>query len=141
MTFSEPMIEIKRGIKPPTAPILITAPVVKCNFYKAWIGKCRNKADESGYCEEHKGLKCCSCGDQATHDCEETMQLVCGCLLCANCEHELSPNGTNGGTFRHCRKDEQIYDYEGRINPEAQKKRLRRLRKGKLDKLFENESL
>jgi hypothetical protein len=37
------------------------------------------------------------------------MGLVCGCPLCDDCEHELSPNGTNGWTLKHCRKDQQKY--------------------------------
>ena len=93
----------------------------KCKFDKAWIGQCKNEADESGFCEEHKGIKCVSCGAQATHECGETGQFVCGAPLCDDCEHTHCDDGTNGniGFFRtaalpegyksHCKKSEQKY--------------------------------
>ena len=37
------------------------------------------------------------------------MGLVCGVPLCADCEHEISDDGTNGRTMRHCRKDAQKF--------------------------------
>lgn len=91
----------------------------KCRFDKAWVGKCNEPADESGYCETHKGIKCVSCGAQATHECPETGTLVCGAPLCDDCEHTNYTNGTNGGIgfFKvserpegmgeHCKKSEQ----------------------------------
>jgi len=91
----------------------------KCRFDKAWVGKCDKPADESGFCEEHKGVKCVSCGAQATHECPETGQFVCGAPLCDDCEHTNYTNGTNGGIgfFKvserpegmkeHCKKSEQ----------------------------------
>lgn len=62
-------------------------------------------------------LVCCSCGVQATRQCSETFGLVCGADLCADCEHVLFPDGTNGGfqelppelKGRHVKKVEQIY--------------------------------
>ena len=93
----------------------------KCKFVKAWIGQCKNDADESGYCEEHKEIMCVSCGAKATHECSETGQFVCGFPLCDDCEHTNCENGTNGniGFFRtsklpegykdHCKKSEQKY--------------------------------
>ena len=99
----------------------------KCKFIKAWIGQCKNDALDSGFCKNHQGEKCVSCGAQATHTCEETGQFVCGELLCDNCEHTVAENGTNGniGFFRtsplpegykaHCKKDAQVYKpYERR---------------------------
>ena len=103
----------------------------KCKFDKAWIGKCKNDADESGYCEEHKDIMCCSCGAKATHECSETMGLVCGAPLCDDCEHTINSNGCNsGGTSpeglkSHCKKSDQKYfswyvvDYV-KNNPETQ---------------------
>lgn len=76
-----------------------------CKFVVAWVGNCPENGEP--FCEKHSALKCCSCGEQATHNCEETMGLVCGCPLCDNCEHELSEKGTNGGTFAHCKKSDQ----------------------------------
>jgi len=93
---------------------------MNCKFSTAWIGPCTKEADESGYCAEHKGIKCCSCGAQATHTCEETGQFVCGAPLCGDCEHTIHANGTNGGIgfngseppegmLDHCKKSEQRY--------------------------------
>jgi len=57
----------------------------QCTFDKCWIGRCKDHADASGYCLEHKAAKC-SCGKQATHDCEATIgAFVCGRLLCGRC--------------------------------------------------------
>lgn len=87
----------------------------KCIFDLAWIGKCSKPADETGICEEHKKEICCSCGQQATHQCAETFGLVCGAPLCSDCEHTIQSNGCNsGGTHPeglkgHCKKSEQVY--------------------------------
>jgi len=91
----------------------------KCRYAEAWRGNCKEAADESGFCEKHKGIKCVSCGAQATHDCPETGQLVCGAPLCDDCEHTTYENGCNGGISffeiskrpegmkEHCKKSEQ----------------------------------
>lgn len=110
----------------------------KCKFDKAWIGQCKNEADESGYCEEHKDVMCVSCGAKATRECPETGQFVCGAPLCDDCKHTNAEDGTNGniGFFRtselpegykaHCKKSEQKYfpwyvmSYV-KDNPEVQK--------------------
>lgn len=91
-----------------------------CKWSKAWVGPCKEIADESGFCPEHKKEKCCSCGAQATHDCDETGQFVCGAPLCDDCRHTTFPDGTNGGVGfdeapcpegmkRHSKKTEQKY--------------------------------
>jgi hypothetical protein len=93
---------------------------MQCKFDKAWVGKCGKSADESDFCEEHKGTKCCSCGAQATHTCDETGQLVCGAPLCDDCTHNTHPQGHNGGVGfnahkwpegmkTHCKKSEQKF--------------------------------
>lgn len=84
---------------------------VTCSFGRAWIGECGNDADESGFCEKHKGIKCCSCGKQATRECSETMQFVCGAPLCDDCEHTIRDNGGQlpNGLKGHCKKSEQVY--------------------------------
>lgn len=69
----------------------------RCKFSKAWIGHCKEEANESGYCDKHQQEKCCSCGAQATCSCDETFQFVCGCALCDDCTHNTHPDGTNGG--------------------------------------------
>jgi hypothetical protein len=55
-----------------------------CKFDISWVGVCKNEGEP--YCDEHKGVKCKSCGEQATHDCEETYMFVCGIPLCDNCK-------------------------------------------------------
>jgi transcriptional regulator NrdR family protein len=93
----------------------------QCKFVKAWIGQCKKEANVNGFCKEHIGMKCVSCGAQATHECEETGQVVCGAPLCDDCEHTTAEDGTNGGIgfFRisplpkgyneHCKRSEQVY--------------------------------
>jgi hypothetical protein len=92
-----------------------------CGFSKAWIGRCKQEVTGAhGMCFEHGKLKCVSCGAQATHDCEETGQFVCGAPLCNECEHTTAPDGTNGGIgfnaqklpdgmLQHCKKTEQRF--------------------------------
>jgi hypothetical protein len=93
---------------------------MKCKYQLAWIGQCKNHADKSGFCEEHKNIVCDSCGEKATRECEETGQFVCGVPLCSKCTHSIHPEGHNGGIgFNtlpfpddmkdHCRKSKQRY--------------------------------
>lgn len=87
-----------------------------CKFIKSWIGPCGSKTNNpNGQCDEHQA-KCCSCGALAVMDCEETMgPFVCGCPLCADCEHTTQSNGCNSGGLLpdglrgHCKKTEQVY--------------------------------
>ena len=95
---------------------LFAIPIVTCRFSKAWVGQCKEEADESGFCKEHKGVKCVSCGEQATHDCDQTMgAFVCGAPLCDDCEHTIQSNGCNSGgelpdgLGTHCKITEQVY--------------------------------
>lgn len=61
-----------------------------CKFNKAWIGICKQENIKGyEYCEEHLNCKCAICGNQATHDCAETMQFVCGANLCDSLECKL----------------------------------------------------
>ncbi|PQA60159.1 hypothetical protein C5O19_11230 [Siphonobacter curvatus] len=81
-----------------------------CNYELAWIGKCKDLADESGYCPEHAEVKCKCCGEKATRDCSETfMGFVCGEPLCNTCEHELTEKGVNYCGGRHVKQGEQKY--------------------------------
>jgi hypothetical protein len=57
--------------------------VMKCKYDKPWIGKCNVECNNE-YCEEHQKEKCCVCGQQATHGCDNTQFLVCGTPLCDN---------------------------------------------------------
>ena len=94
---------------------------VICGFSKSWIGSCKTHVFKQGdKCNEHLGIKCTSCGEQATKECSETGQFVCGAPLCDNCEHTISENGTNGGVGfnaqlppdgmkSHCKKIDQRY--------------------------------
>lgn len=92
----------------------------KCDFDKAWIGKCGEPVTDHGKCVTHAPIKCASCGSSATHECAETGMFVCGELLCDDCEHTITASGTNGGIGfnaepppagmkSHCRKSEQVY--------------------------------
>lgn len=67
--------------------------VEQCGFGIAWVGPCDNEKP----CEKHRDLKCDSCGQPATHQCDQTGQFVCGVNLCDWCEHLIFPDGTNGG--------------------------------------------
>ena len=88
----------------------------KCKFDLAWQGPCNKPTVEgSDYCEEHKGVECVSCGAQATHQCGETMGLVCGYDLCDDCTHSTQSNGCNSGgelpegVKYHDKKVNQVY--------------------------------
>ena len=87
---------------------------MECKFIEAWIGVCGIDCKDD-FCDEHKKLKCCSCGAQATKTCHETNQFVCGFPLCDDCEHTICDNGCNSGgnlpegLRGHCKKSEQIY--------------------------------
>lgn len=87
----------------------------KCKFNLAWVGNCNESTTDNDLCDKHKKEKCCSCGEQATRECSETMGLVCGAPLCDNCEHTIRKNGCNSGAELpeglkgHCKKDEQVY--------------------------------
>jgi hypothetical protein len=76
-----------------------------CDFQKAWHSGPCGKHD----CQQHKSIPCVSCGTRATQECAETYGFVCGAPLCAECEHEIAEDGTNGGISKHCRKGEQKY--------------------------------
>lgn len=76
----------------------------KCGFGLAWRSACDNPKP----CAEHAHLKCDSCEQPATHQCDTTMgSFVCGCNLCDDCEHEIQEDGTTGYQLTHCRKDAQ----------------------------------
>ena len=93
---------------------------MQCRYDKGWAGKCKNIVYESGFCEKHKKRKCVVCGEQATHDCNETGQFVCGAPLCDDCTHNIHPEGHNGGVGfnahkwpeemkQHCKRSEQKF--------------------------------
>lgn len=61
-----------------------------CKFNEAWIGICNKESiKEEDYCEKHLNTKCEICGNQATHNCSETMQFVCGINLCDSLDCKL----------------------------------------------------
>lgn len=68
---------------------------------------CKDTAtDVDGFCPEHSGKKCCSCGLQATHDCDYCGQFVCGAPLCDACEgwHNGTPSVWGFIGHKHRRK-------------------------------------
>lgn len=64
-----------------------------CKFDVAWVGRCKSEP-EADYCSKHVEEKCRICGEQATHECPETFQFVCGFPLCDNpkCKVRHHPN-------------------------------------------------
>jgi len=90
--------------------------IITCRFKSAWGRECGKMADDSGFCEKHKNIKCVSCSEQATHLCSEQSWFVCGAPLCDNCEHTIMDNGhCCGGNLpeglgEHCKKSEQVYE-------------------------------
>jgi hypothetical protein len=72
-----------------------------CKFRIAWRAECGDPVVEGEeYCAKHLGKKCCSCGVQATHECETELWIsVCGAPLCEDCVHIEDPAGT--GNYRH----------------------------------------
>ncbi len=63
-----------------------------CQFDKAWQGKCK-KPSTNGWCSEHEGLKCVSCGKKAVKECDNAGSFVCGANLCATCQHSPTSSG------------------------------------------------
>jgi len=72
-----------------------------CQFDRAWIGPCGAPlSGQETVCPKHRDLKCCSCGAQATRECEHTgIQFVCGAPLCDNCDHAAPLAGKEGMFF------------------------------------------
>ena len=71
-----------------------------CPFIVAWLGKCANPGGP--FCHIHAGMKCKSCGQQATHECSVTFALVCGTPLCDDCEgYEKGPPAGFTGSANH----------------------------------------
>ena len=56
-----------------------------CGYRPAWEGACKAETD-GGLCENHAGGECCSCGAEATNECNHTGQFICGYKLCDDCE-------------------------------------------------------
>jgi hypothetical protein len=54
-----------------------------CVFDIGWVGRCKDTTvDGTDYCAKHTLMKCVVCSRQATHDCPEALQFVCGAPLC-----------------------------------------------------------
>lgn len=83
-----------------------------CKFNEAWIGICKGEnVKGKDYCEKHLDVKCEICGNQATHNCAETMQFVCGTNLCDSLECKLEHfYRTHGYAFF------EISDLEEKLN-------------------------
>lgn len=63
----------------------------QCVFNVAWVGRCKNEAEDgSVVCEKHSKQKCW-CGAQATRECSHASSLVCGAPLCA--DHRCKSHG------------------------------------------------
>lgn len=68
---------------------------VPCGFdAKGW--KPCKKPSTNGFCSKHEIEKCVSCGEQAHRSCDAEMGgLVCGCSLCATCQHSMEGGGVH----------------------------------------------
>lgn len=93
-----------------------------CGYIRAWGAPCQGPPIKGGTrCEAHSNMVCISCGEPATHACDETGEFLCAFPLCDNCVHATFPDGTNGGVGfnaqklpdnlrkRHIKKTEQVY--------------------------------
>ena len=67
-----------------------------CTFDLAWRGQCKATC-EGSVCTQHAAVKCCVCGEQATHECDHTGLFVCGVPLCKNCEGHTDTSKPAGG--------------------------------------------
>ena len=68
---------------------------MSCKFELAWRGSC-NAESFGTHCAEHADLKCESCGNPATHECEEIIGgSICTANLCDNCGGTLMFNSGN----------------------------------------------
>lgn len=60
---------------------------VPCRFDEKGWHPCK-KPSTNGWCSKHEGLKCSNCRKRAVTRCDAEMGgLMCGCVLCAICEH------------------------------------------------------
>lgn len=83
--------------------------MLRCKYNLAWQGRCKKEALEgSEYCEDHKGILCCVCKEQANRECDYAGQFVCGVPLCENCEdwHDGTPSVWGFLGHKHSRKGE-----------------------------------
>ena len=97
----------------------------QCKYSKGWAGSCTKQAISiDGYCEDHMSSKCVVCGKQATHECSETNQFVCGADLCDDCTHDL--NHPSGNWFHHCSK-QHIKDRNQKIKEQKDDKENNKL--------------
>ena len=67
-----------------------------CTFDLAWRGQCKATC-EGSVCTQHAAVKCCVCGEQATHECDHTGHFVCGAPLCNKCEGHTDTSKPAGG--------------------------------------------
>ncbi len=81
---------------------------IRCRFNEqGWSPQC-NKPSDNGWCSKHEGLKCRSCGEQATTNCDAQMGgLACGALLCGSCMHERGLGHVTGKVWSARRKAEE----------------------------------
>lgn len=61
----------------------------RCTYVTYWGGQCTSLGAVDGLCARHRGKTCEGCGSTAVVDCRQTVGLVCGAPLCAECEHLL----------------------------------------------------
>ena len=86
----------------------MTAPPNQRQCSYSFYGQQCKKLTFDEFCEEHEGLACSGCGEQATTGCDYCGQFVCGAPLCPRCHgyNEPGPSGSWGFMgHRHKRLD------------------------------------
>lgn len=90
---------------------------VRCQFDRGGWAPCKKPSD-NGWCSEHEGLKCVSCGKQATHSCDAQMGgLGCGAPLCGDCSHAYS--GKRGHVANVVLRRESAAQEASRLSPSS----------------------
>lgn len=63
------------------------------------VRECKSPATHGDMCAIHATVSCQCCNAQATHECPECLQFVCGAPLCDGCQHK-----PGGYSYDHVRK-------------------------------------
>lgn len=72
--------------------------IERCIYDEDWLGRCKRQAEgDTLFCPKHKGYKCGICGEQATSNCPETMQFVCGYRTCETHKEQHLKSRHRGG--------------------------------------------
>lgn len=94
---------------------------IPCQFDAKGWAPCKKPSD-NGWCTDHEGMKCWSCGNQAITSCDAGIGgLACGAPLCATCEHSTDGKHITkevGEENRRNQREEKIARNASRTNPD-----------------------